>query len=275
MTEVIGIDAGGTLVKTVHTISGEYQFQTFLTSKLEDLATWIRDFHPVATLMVTGGKQIAVSQLVDNRVEKIDEFQATALGIREILKSNNIQPQESFLVVNVGTGTSIHSINETSSERLGGSGIGGGTLLGLAYLLTGHHDFETIVGLAEKGMRDGIDLKVKDIYDEEESPIDGNLTASNFGFLEQIKRREVREEDILACLVGMIAEAILMIAIPFARSIQSKTLVLIGSTFQSNSGFKKLLQQFNELFGIQTIFPEKGQYSGALGALLSNEIRKN
>ena len=41
MAEVIGIDAGGTLVKTVHKIWGEYHFQTFLTSKLEDLATWI------------------------------------------------------------------------------------------------------------------------------------------------------------------------------------------------------------------------------------------
>ena len=219
--------------------------------------------------MVTGGKQKAVSQLVDNSVKMIDEFQATALGIRAILKSNSIQIQERFLVVNIGTGTSIHWMNETSSERLGGSGIGGGTLMGLAYLLTGHQDFKKIVELAEKGRRDGIDLKVKDIYDGEESPLDGNLTASNFGFLEQIKSRKLREEDILACLVGMIAEAIVMVAVPFARSIQSQTLVFIGSTIQSNLGFEQLVQQFEEFFDIHTIFPDKGQYSGALGALLS------
>ncbi len=92
--------------------------------------------------MVTGGKQKAVSQLVDNSVKMIDEFQATALGIRAILKSNSIQIQERFLVVNIGTGTSIHSMNETSSERLGGSGIGGGTLMGLAYLFNWPSGFQ-------------------------------------------------------------------------------------------------------------------------------------
>ncbi|MGB8000545.1 MAG: type II pantothenate kinase, partial [Anaerobacillus sp.] len=245
MTKVIGIDAGGTLIKTAHKIEGDYHFQTFLTSKLEDLAIWIKEFHPEAILMVTGGKQKAVAKLVDNSVEMINEFQAMANGIRTILKNNSIQLPEGFLIVNVGTGTSIHSMNDTSSDRLGGSGIGGGTLMGLAYLLTGHHDFEKIVELAEKGVRDGIDLKVKNIYDGEESPIDGNLTASNFGFLDQLKRRELREEDILACLVGMIAEALLMVAIPFARSIQSQTIVFIGSTFQSNPVFEQLVQQFD------------------------------
>ncbi len=73
----------------------------------------------------------------------------------------------------------------------------------------------------------------------------------------------------------MIAEAIVMVAVPFARSIQSQTLVFIGSTVQSNLGFEQLVQQFEEFFDIQTIFPDKGQYSGALGALLSNRKKEN
>ncbi|TKD72560.1 type II pantothenate kinase [Pseudalkalibacillus hwajinpoensis] len=270
MTKRIGIDAGGTLTKIVYKENDEYRFQTFLTVEVNNLVEWINKFHPNAKLMLTGGKQKNISKLLQNSFELIDEFEATTFGIKEVLNRSDIHSPEEYLLVNVGTGTSMHSMSGESSERLGGSGIGGGTLMGLAYLLTEQKQFENIMLLAEKGDRTGIDLKVRDIYEGVVSPVGGDLTASNFGFLERMMEDELRAEDILACLVGMISETLMMIAIPFAKTIETTTIVFIGSTFQNNTLFKKQLQRFETLFGIKTYFPVNGQYSGALGALLSN-----
>lgn len=267
MTECIGIDAGGTLIKIVYKERGEYRYKTFLSNEVDKLVEWINECHPNAKLKITGGKQKNVSKLFRNPNELIDEFEATTIGIKEVLERADLYPAEKYLLVNVGTGTSIHSVIGESSERLGGSGIGGGTLMGLSYLLTGHKQFEEIVLLAEKGKRTGIDLKVRDIYEGDRSPIGGDLTASNFGFLERMTGEEL-QEDILACLIGMISEAVLMMAIPFAKTIESPTIVFIGSTFHNNALFKTQLQRFEDLFELKLHFPFNGQYSGAHGALL-------
>ena len=56
-----------------------------------------------------------------------------------------------------------------------------GTLMGLSTIMTGISNFDKIKEWAAEGNRDGIDLLVKDIYQGMDTPIDANLTASNFG----------------------------------------------------------------------------------------------
>ena len=52
-------------------------------------------------------------------------------------------------------------------ERVSGTMIGGGTLVGLSNLLTGVNDFETIVEMSQKGDNSGVDMLVKDIYGDQ------------------------------------------------------------------------------------------------------------
>lgn len=266
--DFVGIDAGGTLIKTAHMEDGKYVFKMVTLNEINEIVTWLKEQHPKAKVRITGGKQSVLAKLLENEVEMIPEFEATTRGVQAIIERSNLALPDNYLVVNVGTGTSIHSINQKSAERLGGTGVGGGMLMGLAYLLTGRTDFQEITQLAAKGDRNGIDLKVKDLY-EGASPIGGELTASNFGFIEQIKHQEVKDEDVLACLIGMISETILMMAIPFAKTISTSTIVFIGSTFQSNPLFRNQLEHFEALFEIKAYFPQHGQYSGAVGALLA------
>jgi len=50
------------------------------------------------------------------------------------------------LLVAIGSGVSMIKVNDFNSfERVGGTMIGGGTLLGLSNLLTGINDFDTII----------------------------------------------------------------------------------------------------------------------------------
>ena len=53
------------------------------------------------------------------------------------------------LLVSIGSGVSMIKVNSYNSyERIGGTMIGGGTLLGLSNLLTGIKDFDTIISKA-------------------------------------------------------------------------------------------------------------------------------
>lgn len=60
--------------------------------------------------------------------------------------------------------------------------IGGGTLLGLANLLTGVKDFDTILALSSRGDNSNVDMLVKDIYGDASpySELSGDLIASSF-----------------------------------------------------------------------------------------------
>jgi len=60
--------------------------------------------------------------------------------------------------------------------------IGGGTLLGLANLLTGVNDFNTILDLSKQGDNREIDMLVRDIYGDHSpySELSGDILASSF-----------------------------------------------------------------------------------------------
>lgn len=87
------------------------------------------------------------------------------------------------LLVSIGSGVSMIKVNDFSSyERVSGTMIGGGTLLGLSNLLTGVNDFDSIIELSKKGDNSKIDMLVKDIYGDH-SPISGlhgDYLASSF-----------------------------------------------------------------------------------------------
>ncbi len=87
------------------------------------------------------------------------------------------------LLVSIGSGVSIIKVNNYGSyERVSGTMIGGGTLLGLANLLTGVNDFDQIIELSKKGDNRKVDMLVKDIYGDN-SPfkeLSGDILASSF-----------------------------------------------------------------------------------------------
>lgn len=70
-----------------------------------------------------------------------------------------------FILVNIGSGVSILQVGgPTDYARVTGTMIGGATLLGLARLLIGVTDFDSIVELSKKGQVENVDLMIKDIY---------------------------------------------------------------------------------------------------------------
>ena len=69
------------------------------------------------------------------------------------------------MLVSIGSGVSMIKVCPKGSfERVSGTMIGGGTLVGLSNLLTGINDFDKIIELSQKGDNSGVDMLVKDIY---------------------------------------------------------------------------------------------------------------
>ena len=78
-------------------------------------------------------------------------------GVMYQLKQEKISCS-SAVIANIGTGTSIHIMQWARHSRIGGTGIGGGTLTGLGMALTGITNYLDIIEISKKGNRTFIDV---------------------------------------------------------------------------------------------------------------------
>lgn len=262
---IFGIDAGGTLIKVAYAKNGTLQFTKFPIAEIEKVASWVNE-QSESRVCITGGKAGVLLSLLNKKAKEIMEFEATHLGVKFLLERMG-RVEDSYLVTNVGTGTSIHCIENNRQERIGGTGVGGGTLLGLSHLLTGVTNYEEIVRMAGTGSRDRIDLKVKHIYEGKEPPISGELTASNFGNNLFSVAAELSREELLAAVLGLVGETVSTVSVHAAKQCGVSTIIYIGSSFFENPLLKEVVTSYTVLRGAQPLFLENGEFSGAVGAL--------
>lgn len=262
----VGIDIGGTLIKIAYFENGRLCYRKFASIEMAEAAKWVNERFAGAHVTVTGGKAERFQQLLNMKADLISEFDATCKGIRHLLQLNG-RGLEDFVLANVGTGTSIHFIEGENHRRVGGSGVGGGTIMGLSALLAGIEDYDKIVTIAREGARGTVDLKVRHIYEGAEPPISGDLTASNFGRVSE--DRSV--QDVLAAVIGLVGETVATVSVFAAEQCQASSIVFIGSSFIENGLLQSIVKSYAALKEANAVFVENGEYSGAVGALLTNQ----
>src|SRR5574344_2691721 len=130
----------------------------------------------VEKVMLTGVGSVYVRQsLYGLPTAHADEFIANGLGAHYGSRLKNL------IVVSMGTGTSFVKVEGDAISHIGGIGIGGGTILGLARLLLHTQEIQQIVALALKGHTENVDLKIKDICNTALPGLPLEATASIFG----------------------------------------------------------------------------------------------
>ncbi|QFF98849.1 type II pantothenate kinase [Psychrobacillus glaciei] len=272
MATKIGIDAGGTLTKIAYWDEKmELHLLSFLSSNFQAVKDWIDSNHSLASICLTGGRaeQLKKYLISQKDIPYIVEFDATMAGVKHQLKQQNIHCEKA-IIANIGTGTSIHLMNENSHSRLGGTGIGGGTFIGLGQVLTGLSSYEELISLSKIGNRSSIDILVSDIYESNKLPINGSLTASNFGGV-ALKTAEKRSEaDYLSGIQGIIGEVVASLCIQAADAYHVNSIIYIGSTLENNNLLKEIIRSYTQLKDKEPIFLGKNGYSGAIGALLES-----
>lgn len=263
----IGIDAGGTLIKLAYEKQGTIHYQKFDSHNLQLAADWINNQCKDAQVCITGGKGAQLQSLLHcGDVRGMVEFDATCRGIRYLLQSAGTQI-DSYILTNVGTGTSIHYIDLHSHTRVGGTGVGGGTIIGLSILLTRIEQYDQIVQTARKGQRRHIDLTVGDIYKGAEPPLFGDLTASNFGKIRTLDFPATTRADLLAAIIGLVGETVTTASILAAEKQGTANIVYIGSSFIDNDILKEIISSYSLFKGTNPVFVKNGEFSGAIGAL--------
>ncbi|WP_308634165.1 type II pantothenate kinase [Paenibacillus silvisoli] len=268
----IGIDVGGTLIKLAFVSKFDMEYKKVAIAELDAVVSWVESVKP-ASVCVTGGGAARLKERLSANVSEMIEFEATVAGANSLLGKNGANPQ-AFVLVNVGTGTSIHYVDAAKHRRIGGTGIGGGTLMGLSRLVTGLSNFNDIVSLAKQGVRERIDLTVSDIYNGAETPIPGHLTASNFAKLSHIDGIDrISKQDLLAAVVGMVGETVATASVLAAGQFGTTSIVYIGSSFIDNDHLRAVIQDYTVLRGAAPLFLEQGEYCGAIGALLKLDDR--
>lgn len=175
------------------------------------------------------------------------------------------------IVVSMGTGTALvhakHENGETEVEYLGGTGVGGGTLVGLSHKMLGVDTVEHIEQLCEGGDLENVDLRIRDISSKNLYPgVNTELTASNFGKLSDLANKH----DIALGISNMVGEIIGMLAVFAARSYHLKDVVLTGN-LTTIEPICRVFPVLENTFGIRFLIPKNAQFATVIGAALTKE----
>ena len=273
MKEIIGIDVGGSTTKIVAFRNGKMlcpqavRAADPLTSLYGAFGKFTSEnsipLEDIKKVIMTGvGSSFADKPMYNISCQKATEFECIGRGG---LYLSNL---DEAIVISMGTGTAIvkasRAGDKTETKYLGGTGVGGGTLVGLSKKLLGMETIEHIEELATTGSLDNIDLKISDISSSGALSLSKNMTASNFGKMSDI----ASSGDIALGIINMIFETIGMMGIFAARSEGVENIVLTGNLSRLTQA-KDIFMSLKEMFGVNFIIPENSQFATAIGAALS------
>lgn len=276
MKVVIGIDVGGSTTKIVGISVADDGSRTLIAPeiiKANDPITAVYGafgkftdenrlaISDISRVMMTGVGSSYVKRniygLDCSRVEEFDCIGRGGLYLSELSEA---------LVVSMGTGTAlVHAKRGGQMNYLGGTGVGGGTLMGLSKLLIKAESIDHIVEYAENGELANVDLRIKDITANNAlSALSRDLTAANFGNVSDLATKS----DLALGIMNMIYETVGMVSIFASRSVGVENIVLTGNATQLGYCHKKF-DEFNRMgYGVNFIIPERSRYATVIGAAL-------
>ncbi len=265
MSVILGVDVGGSTTKIVALdgkVIGLLQVRAGdqLTSLYGAIGNLLHQHQltlkDVEKIVLTGvGASLIHEDIYGIPTCKIDEF--SAIGKGGLL----LAEEEEALVISMGTGTAFVYAKGDETEHIGGSGVGGGTLIGLSHELLGESDYEAITALSEQGDLSRVDLSVSDISNADISTLPQNVTASNFGRI----KSTATKGDLALGLINMIFQTAGVMASLIAKSRGFKKIIVTGSLTTLPQA-QEMLNGVAGLHGIPFIIPPDATFATALGA---------
>ena len=269
MKTVIGIDVGGSTTKIVG-FQGKEMIAPQFVKASDPLTSLFGAFgkftvennialEDIEKVFLTGvGSSYVTKPIYGLPCERVAEFDCIARG------GIYLSGLKEAIVVSMGTGTAIlYADHEGNHHYFGGTGIGGGTVVGLSRKMLGMNQIEHIVEIAKEGSLDRVDLKIKDMFDGNSS-LAGNMTASNFGKISDM----ASNGDIALSIINMVFETAAMLGIFAARSKDLHDVVLTGN-LTSIPQARPIFDDLQKIFDVNFIIPEYAQFSTAIGAALA------
>ena len=228
MGVILGIDIGGSSTKIVG-LRPDLSVIDMLRVKADDPLTSLYgamgNFLSTHDLQLSDIRHIALTGVGASYVEgdiygvktiKVAEFPSVGTG------GLALSGKEHAVVVSMGTGTSFLWANKGQEVcHLIGSGVGGGTLIGLSKKLLDMDTVTHITELAEDGDLSRVDLRINDISSSPAGRLTETMTASNFGNISDLATKS----DIALGIINLVFETIGMVSIFAARNHSIRNIV--------------------------------------------------
>ncbi len=223
--------------------------------------------HTLAALAVTGGQHKALPAMLGNtQVVGVPEVTAIGRGGQALALADADDFTTPVLVVSAGSGTAVIAARGTAYTHITGTGVGGGTLLGLGRLLVGTTDVAVIDAMAMRGDANGADLALRDVVAGPIGSLPPDATAVNFGRLAR-QQEAAAPDDLAAALMTLIGQVIAITAINAARAERIDRVVMIGHMTDMPS-FRRVIDQVGEYYGMHVLLPADGGFGTAIGAMM-------
>ena len=263
---VLGIDVGGSTTKVVGLREGEIvgtqqvRADDQITSLFGGIGNFLRKYGvslgDVTSIALTGvGSSFIDEPIFGIETRKVNEFLAIGRGALLLSELNEA------IVVSMGTGTAFVRAGADGITHIGGSGVGGGTILGLASEMLGKSDIDAILELATTGKLENVDLSVREIIGREIPSLPYNLTAANFGKI----KSTASDSDLALGIINMVFQTAGMLAVFVARNDSIRDVVLTGTLtmFPQAEGMQ---DAFGKISDLRFIIPPNAVYATAIGA---------
>ena len=278
MSVIIGIDVGGSTTKIVG-----FRKEDEKISLIEP--QFVRANDPITACYGAFGKFTDENRLAISDIEKVmmtgvgssyvkrDLYGLECLHVPEFHSIGRgglyLSGLREALVVSMGTGTAlVHAKAMGEMKYLGGTGVGGGTIMGLSRLLLQAESIEHIADYAETGNLSKIDLRIGDFTANDNlASLSRDLTASNFGNVSDIATRE----DIALGILNMVFETIGMVSVFAAHEAGVRDVVLTGNLTRFPHCERKFreLTELKDNYGVNFIIPDNSRFSTVIGTALS------
>lgn len=267
--KIIGIDIGGSTTKIVGYVNGEI-ISPLIVKATEPIASIYGAFGKfistnkltlgdIDRVMITGvGAYFITDRIYGIPTGRVDEFLAVGIG------GQFLSGLSKAIIVSMGTGTALVIADGNKIKHLGGTGIGGGTLLGLSNKMLNLRNFDDIVDKAKDGELSNVDLTIGDITGDSIGGLAPDTTASNFGKISDLASRS----DIALGIINLVFETIGMFSVFASRMSDTKDVVLTGNLInvpQAHDVFDRL----HKLFDVEFIVPSHAEYATAAGAAIA------
>ncbi len=265
----IGIDIGGSTTKIVGMDENRKIKDLFkvtandpVTSTFGAFGRFINNndikLSDIKNICVTGvGSGAIKDNIYGIKVKTANEFQCIGRG------GLYLTGLSKAIIVSLGTGTAIVKAKDGEIIHVGGTGVGGGTLLGLSNLMLNVRTVDSISELASSGDLSKIDLKVGDITQDKMNLLMPHTTASNFGRVSDLATKS----DIALGILNLVFQTAGMLAIFAAKPENISDIVLTGNLSQIPH-IHPVKDDLSAMFNIKFIVPDSALYATAIGAAL-------
>jgi type II pantothenate kinase len=269
MSRIIGIDVGGSTTKIVGLHESNI-FSPLLVKANDPIASIYGAFgkfmsanklnlKDIDRIMVTGAGSSFISEaLYGIPTGKVDEFHSIGKGGLFLTKLNRA------IIVSMGTGTAYVIADKDGEKHIGGTGVGGGTLLGLSNKMLNVRHFDDLIEMAQGGNLANIDLNIGDITQDRLETLPPDITASNFGKISDLATKS----DIALGIINLVFQTIGMIAIFASRIHDTKDIVLTGNLTNVPQS-RDIFDILQKLYDVRFHTPSNAEFATAAGASLS------